>query len=539
LCENLERRESPPLAPEFETLVMTAGKPLLHHGRTRMVFERDVLPVYLARARWFADKGAAQVRARVKAAIPVAGRVGTVELAIVEASGERATGDYVLPLAVRWSRFDRERDNPLALAAVRQGSREGTLFDVAAQDDLISVLLEKIGAGETVEAEGRRLEFRAGSQLAPEACEPGDPVRAINTEQSNTTAIIEGKLVIKLFRRLEPGINPEIEIGHFLTEIAAFANAPPLLGTVELFEDDRRSSVAVVHGFVQNQGEAWTVTSAYLDRFIEEQRLLANEDAAHSNELAAYQLLMVHVGQRLAQMQLALASRDDIADFRPDPISARDVSAWIGDVMKRVARVRERLHAERDRLDETDREMVARLLEGTHALDGVLQDFVPETLDACKIRTHGDFHLGQVLIAKDDVFIIDFEGEPNRTIAERRQKAPAARDVAGLVRSIDYSTTAAYERALRAAPDESGRLARALGVWRDRSSATFVEAYREAMIDARLWPRGTAESARLLDFFLIEKALYEVEYELSHRPHWVRVPLAGILRVLPKQEEVA
>jgi len=202
-------------------------------------------------------------------------------------------------------------------------------------------------------------------------------------------------------------------------------------------------------------------------------------------------------------------------------------------------RVRERLHAERDRLGEGDRDMAGQLLDGTRALDGVLRDFLPDRLDAHKIRTHGDFHLGQVLIAKDDVFIIDFEGEPNRTIAQRRQKAPAARDVAGLVRSIDYSTTAAYERALRTAPDESGRLARALGVWRDRSSATFVEAYREAMTDARLWPQAAEESARLLDFFLVEKALYEIEYELSHRPQWVRVPLAGILRVLPKHEEVA
>jgi maltose alpha-D-glucosyltransferase/alpha-amylase len=248
---------------------------------------------------------------------------------------------------------------------------------------------------------------------------------------------------------------------------------------------------------------------------------------------------MVHIGQRLAQMQLALASRDDIADFRPEPIIMQDVSAWIGDVMKRIVRVRERLHAERDRLGEGDRDMAGQLLDGTRALDGVLRDFLPDRLDAHKIRTHGDFHLGQVLIAKDDVFIIDFEGEPNRTIAQRRQKAPAARDVAGLVRSIDYSTTAAYERALRTAPDESGRLARALGVWRDRSSATFVEAYREAMTDARLWPQAAEESARLLDFFLVEKALYEIEYELSHRPQWVRVPLAGILRVLPKHEEVA
>jgi maltose alpha-D-glucosyltransferase/alpha-amylase len=154
-----------------------------------------------------------------------------------------------------------------------------------------------------------------------------------------------------------------------------------------------------------------------------------------------------------------------------------------------------------------------------------------------KIRTHGDFHLGQVLIAKDDVFIIDFEGEPNRTIAQRRAKGPAARDVAGLLRSIDYSTTAALERALANAPDEQGRLAPALAIWRDVSAATFVAAYREALTDGRLWPQERADADRLLDLFLIDKALYEIEYELSHRPQWMRVPLAGILRILAARQE--
>src|SRR5262249_53660718 len=214
-------------------------------------------------------------------------------------------------------------------------------------------------------------------------------------------------------------------------------------------------------------------------------------------------------------------------------------AGWIGDVMKRARRAHDRPAAEQQRLAETDRSMAMQLLDRMRDLEEMLRRYAPEKLDAHKIRTHGDFHLGQVLIAKDDVFIIDFEGEPNRTIAERRQKAPAARDVAGLCRSIDYSTTAALERALRTAPDESGRLAAALDVWRDRSSATFVEAYREAMSDQRLWPQAADESARLLDFFLIEKAPYEGEYELAHRPQWVRVPLAGILRVLPKTEEVA
>src|SRR5262249_54931493 len=158
----------------------------------------------------FADKGGANMRTMVKASIPLDGRGSNLELTVVEASSDRQTADYLLPVAVRWTRFERERGDPNALAAVRQGPREGTLLDVAAQNELIGVILEKICAAETIEADGRQLEFRATSHLPHDACESGSPVRAINTEQSNTTAIIEGKLVMKLFRRLEPGVNPEI-----------------------------------------------------------------------------------------------------------------------------------------------------------------------------------------------------------------------------------------------------------------------------------------------------------------------------------------
>jgi maltose alpha-D-glucosyltransferase/alpha-amylase len=536
LMENLERREILPVVPEFATLVLAPGRPPLQ-ARTRAMFEREVLPIYLARARWFADKGTGHIRAHVKVNIPVIVGDKRVDLTLVEVTGARATADYVMPLAVRWSRFDHEREKPNAVGAVRQGPREGTLFDVAAQDEWISLLLEKLCGSETVEADGRRLEFRPGSRLTREACAFEGPVRAVDTEQSNSTALVGEKLVVKLFRRLAPGVNPEIEIGRFLTDVVGFPNSPALLGAVELIEDGERSSVAVVHEFIGNQGEAWTVTSAYLDRFVEEQRLLAAEDAAQSSELAAYQGLMAQIGLRLAQMQIALASRDDVADFRPEPITGRDSAAWIAGIMTRATRVRERLAAQRAALNEPDRVMAEQLLDATRSLDATLRGLVRENLDARKIRTHGDFHLGQVLIAKDDVFIIDFEGEPNRSIAERRAKAPAARDVAGLVRSIDYSTIAALERALANAPDEQGKLAPALAIWRDASAATFVAAYREALSDVRLWPQERAEADRLLDLFLIEKALYEIEYELSHRPQWLRVPLAGILRILAARQE--
>ncbi len=143
------------------------------------------------------------------------------------------------------------------------------------------------------------------------------------------------------------------------------------------------------------------------------------------------------------------------------------------------------------------------------------------------------------MIVKDDIFIIDFEGEPRRTQAERRQKAPAARDVAGLIRSIDYSATAAMERALKVAPDEHGKLGAALAEWRERSAAAFLAAYREIMANQPLWPADKAAAEQMLNFFLLEKVFYEIEYELAHRPEWLRVPLTGMLRILSQHSDEA
>jgi maltose alpha-D-glucosyltransferase / alpha-amylase len=179
----------------------------------------------------------------------------------------------------------------------------------------------------------------------------------------------------------------------------------------------------------------------------------------------------------VAELQLALGSRDDIVDFAPGPIAVDDDA----------------------------------LLSYRESLPARPRELLPENIDAVKIRHHGDFHLGQMLIVKDDVSVIDFEGEPRRSIADRRRKAPAARDVAGLIRSIDYSATAALERALKSAPDEHGKIARALEGWREHSI------YRLSLSDARLWPQSLQDADRLLDFFLLEKAFYEIEYELAYR----------------------
>jgi maltose alpha-D-glucosyltransferase/alpha-amylase len=158
---------------------------------------------------------------------------------------------------------------------------------------------------------------------------------------------------------------------------------------------------------------------------------------------------------------------------------------------------------------------------------------LPQNVDAIKIRHHGDLHLGQVLMAKDDVFILDFEGEPRRSLAERRHKAPPARDVAGLIRSIDYSATAALLRANSVTAEQRRLLEPKLRVWRERSTEELWNAYRE-VVGAELWPSDPVVTERLLDFFLLEKALYEIEYELTNRPAWCHVPLDGLSRILQR-----
>ncbi len=524
-------------APEFETLVVTSGWRSLLQGRTRAVLERDVLPAFLARRRWFAERGNLSISANISAAIPLAASEAELGVALVEAKG-RQTATYLLPLAIRWTRLDRGRDDPNALAAVRKGPREGALLDAAADPAFVAFLLEHLHKPRVVEQDDHRLEFHS-----PDGIERIDPVeiqnvRAVDTEQSNTTVLLGSAYVLKLFRRLEQGINPEIEVGRFLTETVAYANTPALVGVVELERAGARSAVAVMHRFIENQGDAWTVTSAYLDRFVEEQRLLTAEAADHSDEQKAYVRRIEQVGQRVAELQLALASREDIDAFAPELISARDVQRWSDDILRRADHDLDELVRCRPQLGELDRELLDRLLSIRNALPALLHRLLPENIEAMKIRHHGDFHLGQMLIAKDDVFIIDFEGEPRRSLADRRQKAPAARDVAGLIRSIDYSATAALERALKSAPDPQGRLSIALDGWRDAAVAAFLAGYRRTLTDARLWPKQLPDADRLLDFFLLEKAFYELEYELAHRPDWLRVPLAGTWRILSRSEDL-
>jgi maltose alpha-D-glucosyltransferase/alpha-amylase len=527
---------APSVVPEFETLVVPLGATWVSLARTRSVFERDVLPGHLARSRWFPEHTPSAIRPTLTSAIPFCD-IGDNRpwLAFFEVTEHEATTRYVLPLQIEWVRFDRERYNPNALAAVRQGAREGTLLDVAFDPIFHGLLLRNLRHALTIEENGASLEFRPTSKFSSRSIRQPERVTAVDSRPLTSVAFINGSYVVKLYRKLETGINPEIEIGRFLTEVAGFTNAPAMLGSVELTEGESRSAIAVIHAFIGNQGDAWTVTTAYLDRFLDEQRLLAAaQRPTESEEQAPYLRHMSQIGRRTAELHLALASAGGLKDFMPEPIEPSDVRRWTEKILSRAENVFATLKQRRDGFNEADRPAIDQMLELEKTLPERLEALLPPDSSGLTIRHHGDFDLGRALIVKDDIVITGFEGDLRLGIAERRRKGPAARDVASLIRSIERSADAALERALELAGDEHGRLAAALADWVNGASSAFLAAYSELITNSPLWPADRQAADRTLDYFLLEKIFDELESDMAQRPERARQTLTAALRILSR-----
>ncbi|MGC2781643.1 MAG: alpha-amylase, partial [Bradyrhizobium sp.] len=276
----------------------------------------------------------------------------------------------------------------------------------------------------------------------------------------------------------------------------------------------------------------WTVSAAYLDRYLDDQRVFAaSGDDRQSEELSPYLRYVMQAGRRLGELHVALASRSDIADFAPEPTTAGSLDHRTDRLRAQAGRIFGGLSERRDRLKDPERGLVDQVLARRGELLERLGALAPD-VGGQDIRVHGDFHLGQILIVKDDIFIIDFDGDEEQPLAERWRKAPPARDIAGFLRSIDCSVRVALDRALNAAPDDHGRLAAALSDWRDQAAAAFLAGYREVKAHQRLWPDDPHGAEALLNFFMLEKAIGALEYDLAHRPDWLRVALGNLLRVL-------
>jgi maltose alpha-D-glucosyltransferase/alpha-amylase len=482
--------------------------------KLRAQLENEILPRFIAAQRWYAAKGEAIQKAPL--ADSVIWDVGGLSwlVGIVQVNESR----YFLPLALGW---EEDEDHVRALAAgavarVRQQANVGVLADAIADEGFCRHVVKAIGAGKSLPTTHGVLRFvqtQAYAGLVGEGL-ASLQLGALHTQSTNTSVQIGDRLFLKCYRRLRAGINPEFEIGRFLTEVAHFPHCVPLAGAVEYASKQETSTVALLQGYVPNQGDGWSYTLAYLERALETPVVPgADSKSVHGSYLALMQTLATRTGE----LHRAFAIRSGDPAFEPEPLAAQDVEAWRAKV--------------RGEANETFAMLEKSTAEGAREL-AARREEVLKLIDACavpkgpalKTRHHGDYHLGQVLIANNDFVIIDFEGEPSRPLAEARRKHSALRDVAGMLRSFSYAKWSA--RAQAEAKDSA-----ALDAWEADVRRAFLAAYAEATKASGLYS-SFADVAGLLRLFELEKVLYELRYEINNRPNWIHVPLSGLAGIL-------
>ncbi|MFO1312912.1 MAG: maltose alpha-D-glucosyltransferase [Burkholderiales bacterium] len=511
--------------------------------KVREQIEHDVLPQMLPQQKWFggngAQEGANGGRGRTIERVTLSlqedwhAEGGTWLLAMAHvdfAGGLRRT--YSLPLALAWEQGDGAGMDALlhcTFARVRQRARVGILYDAFWDPAFCRAVVASMRDNAVREISDGTLRYRSTARLS--GIDFHDlPAKHSPLERSNTLVVLGERLVLKGFRRLRRGVNPEIELGHFLTEVAPGASVAALCGSLE--HVDREGTVtalAVLQAYVSNEGSAWDYTIAHLKRLVDE--ALA-QDAPHPADTTllrgGFRSLMQTLGRRTAEMHRALATPSGDPAFDPAPFDTPAVDGLRAGLLRDAEITLEILAARRETLGEDARAAAERLLAKAEALRSHARGIVPASIDAMRTRIHGDYDLRRVLISKHDFVIVDFEGDPALPLDERRAKQSPLRDVAGMLRSFDYAAAVARD-GHRTAPEHHERAAVRLEEWRHETSASFLEGYRATVGDTRSVPRDEPTFARLLDACTLEKAMRELRYELANRPEWVAIPLAAVL----------
>lgn len=409
----------------------------------------------------------------------------------------------------------------------------GFLTDAFALDGLTGAMLAGMRASASIPLpDGGRLEFRPTELMAGLELPEGYETRRLSAEQSNSSWIVGDAVVLKLVRRALAGVHPEGEMTRLLTE-RGFGNTAPLFGElVRVDADGTPNTVALAHGFVRNQGDGWGWTLDYIARTVEEaaeRGAIEGEGAAeaHQDVFDAYTAFAGSIGTRLGELHAVLAQPSDDAAFTPERVDEGIAAEWGAGAVAQIDGALGLLAGVKAWPSEAAAAQAAYLFEHRAALCEAAAGLARRGVGTLRTRVHGDFHLGQVLVVQGDAFIIDFEGEPARTMEQRRAKSSPMRDVAGLLRSFDYAAAAAAPGRVATSDAIAERRQTMLGEFRERACDAFLTAYRAVLAAGPVpWVGGDAEGA-LLDLFLLEKAAYEIRYEVENRPAWLGIPLTG------------
>jgi maltose alpha-D-glucosyltransferase/alpha-amylase len=512
----------------------------------------EFLARYLPTRRWFGAKSRALKATEVFEVVPI-GDLSCCACVFVRV--EYVDGDpevYLVPMAFASAAAmaDIQRTAPRAVFAkliVDEG--EGVLFSAVNDASFCQQLLETI-------ARRRRLGGRAGELIGVPAKNlralRGQNVdltpNALDVEQSNTSVLFGQRLILKLFRRLEEGINPDVEVGRFLSEETQFENLADYAGHIEYRTDGAESiTLAVLQGFVQNEGDAWQYTLDHVSQYFERAAaaiaagtqipptpgtllgLAAGTIPALSHELIGPYLEAARLlGQRTAEMHLALAGQSGDAHFRPESFTLFYQRSLLQSFRNLTETVFEKLASQLPRLVPETRVLAERVLSQKSQIMRIFAFVRTKVLSAQRTRIHGDYHLGQVLWTGRDFVIVDFEGEPARPMSARRIKRSPLRDVSSMIRSLHYASHRAMTHTKDKGMQTAANLELQADHWFHWTASAYLRAYLRTAGDAAYLPRDTAELQGLLDVYLLEKAIYELGYEIDHRPDWVALPLRGI-----------
>jgi maltose alpha-D-glucosyltransferase/alpha-amylase len=517
----------------------------------------DHLAPYLQRCRWFGAKSQKLRSTSVVDTIPLPGLPETA-ICLIQAELEDESETYLLPLSIaRGEKASEVRARwPQAVVAdLELGSpaTQGVLFDALADSSFCDALLQLIRGHRRLRGEHGSLQ----AAIAPKAeIEAGLRSRVVGVEQSNTSVVFEDRLILKLYRKLADGISPELELCRFLS--GRYPHTPALAGWLEYRASEATeaepTTIAILQRFVPNHGDAWAYTLAELRRFFE--RVLAKRErvpvvprggplamidaqapAVVLDMVGAYLDAARLLGRRTGELHLALGSWTESSAFAAEPYTAlyqRSVYQSLRNLSGGVIRL---LRRGLPSLPEAERRSAQRFLKQQAVLTRQLDRFLHARLELMRIRTHGDLHLGQVLSTGKDFVLIDFEGEPARPLADRRRKRAALRDVAGMIRSFHYAARTGLLESLErfaVAGRQRERLERWAECWQAWSVQAYLRGYLETVKGSPILPAGEAELGILLETFLLEKALYEVAYELNNRPDWVGLPLHGLEELLAR-----
>ncbi|WP_407668895.1 maltose alpha-D-glucosyltransferase [Neorhizobium galegae] len=522
------RKEPPEQLQDMVTMVTRRDlQELVDQPRLAATLSNEVLPAYLGKRRWFGAKGEVLTGASLVAATPIA-FANNILLGELEAEVNGRKDTYLLPLAVSWDDAQPTAlAQQLALARIRQGRRVGFLTDGFAMEGLARGVIRGLRERSVISGRAGTLEFIGTESLDSLTVHDDMAVRWLSAEQSNSSLILGDLAMVKLIRHVFPGMHPEVEMTRYLTNVG-YQNTAQLLGEVaRTAPDGSRYTLIIVQSAIRNQGDAWNWMLSNLRRAIDEIVVTGLEGEVVDEHFKPLVNLVATIGKRLGELHVALAQPTDDPDFQPVRAKAADAEKWREAVTGQISHSLAILEKTVEGLDSDIGREAKALLDRRDDLLGLAAHLASAVKGTLMTRNHGDFHLGQILVSEGDAYIIDFEGEPTRDLEERRAKTNPLRDVAGLLRSLSYlAASADLDREIVSEVDDA-RHRELVARFIEMAEPAFLEAYFEATENSKELRIPREARGRILDLFLLEKAAYEIAYEVRSRPHWLPLPLAG------------